>query len=200
MAPRGQGRRQRQQHRALGDADVPAPTCTTLGDMMRRGAFQCEEVKGWLLDWAWGKKSARGVQRDAKASLKDMEALCGRGNISKDLVPWEIRSLSKLGGGGKNAGNAHRDLQILLGNPIVPFPSHYDICVKNGRARKGFRPQADRFDVSHPIHLPHELFAHFFHNDKDMFRKKFLPSASGATGGCDTLEEFWAEMLRRPLG
>eukprot|EP00959_Pyramimonas_sp_CCMP1952_P216250 4523042-Pyramimonas_sp.AAC.1 len=63
------------------------------------------------------------MQRDAKASLGDMLELCRRGGISEDHLPKDVRMIAGVGSAGRYPNNCYRDLEVLLGSPLIPLPS-----------------------------------------------------------------------------
>ena len=132
---------------------------------------------GW---WSWGRLSPQMLQQIAAAACEDIE------RAKKDqLDKSELEVLGKLGSSGQNPESIHRQLKGRLGKTRLEDPC----LVKLPMCRLGMKGTI--VWMLQAIMLPHVTFANVYHNYKDAWKRRFVPSV-------ERLKEFWQQMEGSP--
>jgi hypothetical protein len=126
--------------------------------------------------FAWGEFSPQRVQHIASLCLDDMVKV-------RDEGAWfvELEELAAIGSHGNHSNNAHRDLMMKVKNLSKlqePFMETFTFAEPFGEC-----PQL--------MMLPHETFAHIYHNYPEVWSKSVMPNTS-------KLHEFWTAMEHNP--
>ena len=127
-----------------------------------------------LIDkWSWGLISAPLLQHIAKCAVDD-------GANHPELV-----ALSRIGNYGNYPQNCHADLSRHLAPPKLSSSlTLIDVWMKKG--------PFCRHQVSHPILLPHEVFAAIFEHYPDVFHNSLCGGTKNPTA------KFWSSMDGHP--
>lgn len=125
-----------------------------------------------ISQWGWGHMSATSIQKIAAAAVSD------------GLQHPEVQRLAALGSHGRYPNHAHRDLtNQLVQTPIKDAVGQIQLTQKYNLA----------FVTStHPILLPHELFASMYAHHKE----QFVSLLCG--GSTDNIGRFWTAMSDHP--
>ena len=126
-----------------------------------------------LEKWSWGHISAPLVQTLAAAAVED------------GLTQTELVRMANIGGGGKYAGNTHRDLMLFLGKPTL----EQALSEVSVRLKVSEEVSADK-DLK--FLMPHKLFAALYHSMPEAFLKSVLGGSEDKAG------RFWTQMKDHP--
>ena len=144
-----------------------------------------------LKEWSWGHLSATKMQQIALQSYKDQVLLLKTLRLSEDFAHTTLKKLASLGSFGKFPNNCHTELMCWLGEPSTPAPFMHQVPFVCEKIASGQQDQNVTIDF--PIFLPHSLFSHLFHHNKDRFEQLFL----GNHATPEKIKAFWATLKGR---
>ena len=147
--------------------------------------------------WNSGHMTPQTLQKIAKAVHKDMGRM-REWNLAKMVVSGgqlvttemdhfeDLEVLSKIGASGEEVRNCLRDLERHLPPTSIVMPEPIQIPMK---IKTGDPPVIE--DVNQWLLLPHVLFAHIYHNFKEVWQKRFV-------GNAEQLSGFWDCQVDNP--
>ena len=131
--------------------------------------------------WCWGRISPQLLQQIAAAASEDVK------NAKKNqLDQTELEVLAKLGASGQNKQDMNKALKGRLGKSGL----HGPCMVRLPMCKLGLQKAV--VWAMQAIMLPHVIFSNVYHNYKDAWKKRFVPSV-------ERLKEFWEQMEGSPL-
>lgn len=127
-----------------------------------------------LKKWSWGEISTPMLQEFAKAAYDD------------GIKHPQIKTLAALGSHGANPGNMHAELtRKLTPAPLCSAVSYHKVHMK--------KPSGFLTGATHPMLLPHQVFATMYNHHKQEFIRCFCG------GDVQNVVKFWEAMSTHPM-
>ena len=139
------------------------------------------DLAGHLVDqWCWGYKSAIEVQREAHLSYRDQTKLLESLGLSRDYAQPSLTRLARLRNWGAQSSNVKTDLVTAIGEPKIPEACFVQVFTQHLKAED---EKDSVIETAFPILLPHESFAHMFHEEQAIFGPPYRQQCSGIVLG-----------------